>query len=110
MQLSEMIALFQKLDIIKTMLAAEVIKLVNVILVLPATNVVGKRSFSSLKRIKTYLPSATANNRLNHLLILDIHKLLTDRLDLTKVVDEFVERCKGRNQNLDFDSLRHFLL
>ena len=45
MQLSEMIALFQKLDIIKTMLAAEVIKLVNVILVLPATNVVGKRSF-----------------------------------------------------------------
>ena len=108
MQLSEMIALFQKLDIIKTMLAAEVIKLVNVILVLPATNVVGKRSFSSLKRIKTYLPSATANNRLNHLLIL--HKLLTDRLDLTKVVDEFVERSKGRNQNLDFDSLRHFLL
>ena len=78
------------------MLAAEIIKLVKVILVLPATNAVGKRSFSSLKRIKTYLPSATANNRLNHLLVLHIHQLLTDRLDLTKVVDEFVERREGR--------------
>ena len=52
MQLSEMIALFQKLDIIKRMLVAEVIKLVKIILVMPATNAVSKRSFSSLKELK----------------------------------------------------------
>ena len=49
MQLSEMIALFQKLDIIERMLVAEVIKLVKV---MPATNAVSKRSFSSLKELK----------------------------------------------------------
>ena len=52
MQLSEMIALFQILDITKRMLVAEVIKLVKMILVMPATNAVSKRSFSSLKELK----------------------------------------------------------
>ena len=67
MQLSEMIALFQKVDTIKQMLVAEVIKLVELILVMPATNAVNERSFLSLKRIKTYLRSTTTNTRLNHL-------------------------------------------
>ena len=96
MQLSEMIAFFQKLYIINRMLVAEVIKLVKVISVKAATSAVTERLFSFLKRIKTYLPSTTANNRLNHLLILHIHKLLTDRLDLTNVADEFVEKREGR--------------
>ena len=54
MQLSEIIALFRKLDTIKRMLVAEVIKLVKWTLVTPATNAVSERfsSFSSLKRIK----------------------------------------------------------
>ena len=85
-----MIALFQKLE--TRMLVAEVINLVKLILVMPATKAVSERSFLCLKRIKTYLRSATTNNRLNHLLTLHIHKLLTDRLNLTKVADEFVER------------------
>ena len=48
MQLSEMIALFQKLDTIKRMLVAEVIKLVKLVSVMPATNAVSERSFLSL--------------------------------------------------------------
>ena len=47
MQLSEMIALFQKLDTIKEMLVAEVIKLVKSILVMPASNAVSKIIFIS---------------------------------------------------------------
>ena len=49
MQLLEMVALFQKLDTIKRMLVADVIKLVKLILVIPAANAVSERSFSSLK-------------------------------------------------------------
>ena len=49
MQLSEMIALFQKSDTIKRMLVAEVVKLVKLILVMPATNAVSDRSFQFLK-------------------------------------------------------------
>ena len=47
-------------------------------------------------KLKSYLRSATTNNRLSHLLVLHIHKLLTDRLNLKKVADEFVERREGR--------------
>ena len=69
MQPSEMIALLKKLDTIKRMLVAELIKLVKLVLIMPATNAVSERSFSFLKRFKTYLRSTTTNNWLNHLLI-----------------------------------------
>ena len=96
MQLSVKIDLFQKLDTIKRILVAKVIQLVKLILIMLATNAVSERSFSSFKRIKAYLLSTITNNRLNHLLILHIHKLLTDRLDLTNVADEFVEEREER--------------
>ena len=108
MHLSEMIALFKKLDTIKRMLAAEVIKLVKLILIMPAINAVSERSFWFLKIIKTYL-CLTANNWLNHLLILHIHKLLTDRLDLMKVVTSLLKEETKENQNLDFVNVRHYL-
>ena len=52
MQLSEMIALFKKLDTIKRMLVVEVTKLLKFILVMPVTNSVSERPFSFLERIK----------------------------------------------------------
>ena len=73
---------------------------------MPATNAVSKRSFSSLKRIKTYLRSTTTNNRLNRLLILHIHKLLSDRLELKEVTASSLKEEKEENQNLDFDSVK----
>ena len=73
------------------MLVTEVIKLVKLVLVMPVRNAVSKRSFSSPKGIKTIF-AQEQHNYLNHLLILHIHKLLTDRLDLTKVADKFVQR------------------
>ena len=104
-----MIASFQKQNTIKRMLVAEVSKLVKLISVMSATNVVNERLFSSLKRIKTYLRSTITNNR-NHLFILHIHKLLKDRLDLTKVADEFVERRKGRKSKFGLNNIWHYLL
>ena len=91
-----MIVLFKKPDTIKSMLVAKVIKLVKLILIMSATNSVSELSFSFLKRIKTYLRSTTTNNQLNDLLVLHIHKLLTNRLNLMKVTDEFAKRRKGR--------------
>ena len=97
MQLLEIIALFQKLDSIQRMLVTEVMKLVK----LTATNVVSKRSFSSR------LCSDTANNRLNHLLLLHIHKLLTDNSILQKLLMSSLKEENEENQNLDFDVVRH---
>ena len=58
-------------------LLSEVVKLVSLILVMPATNATSERSFSALRRVKTYLRSSMNQSRLNHLMILHVHKEFT---------------------------------
>ena len=50
-------------------LLSEVVKLVKLILVMPATNATSERSFSALKRVKTFLRSTMTQSRLNHLML-----------------------------------------
>ena len=91
------------------MIIAEVIKLLKLILAMPATNPFSERLFSSLQRIKTYLHSTITNNQLNHFLIFHIFKMLTDRIDLTKVADEFVEKREVRKSKLKWHYLSQSL-
>ena len=53
---------------------SEVTKLAKLLLVLHATNATSERSFSAMKRIKTYLRSTTRGNRLNHFMLLHVHR------------------------------------
>ena len=64
---------------------SEVCKFASLVLVIPATNALSERSFSSLHRVKSYLRSTMTPARLNHTMVLHIHKDLTDMLSLTKV-------------------------
>ena len=64
---------------------SEVVTFLKLIMVLPSTNAVSERSFSALKRMKTYLRSTMKPDRLNHLLLLHVHKDRTDSLSLTHV-------------------------
>jgi len=73
-------------DIYKKMLA-EVDKLLKLYFTIPVTTATAERSFSSLRRLKTYLRSTMTQTRLNNLFILYIHTEKTDELDLSY--------CKG---------------
>ena len=42
-----------------------------------------------MRRIKTYLRSTMSQERLNHIMILHIHKELTDTLDLNYVGNDY---------------------
>ncbi len=68
----------------------EVDKLVQVYLTYPVTSATAERSFSSLRRIKTFLRSSMTAQRLNNLFFLYVHKSFTDLLDLEKVANDFV--------------------
>ncbi|KAL3048030.1 hypothetical protein OYC64_006752 [Pagothenia borchgrevinki] len=70
-------------------LFSEVDKLLRLYLTVPMSNATAERSFSSLRRLKTFLRSTMSERRLNHLLFLHIHKDLTDGLDLRKVLRSF---------------------
>ena len=68
----------------------EVTKLVKLVLVMPAINAGSERTFSALSRLKTYLWSTMSQRQLNHLMLLHIHKSLTDSLSLVDGANDFI--------------------
>ena len=72
--LSDVIEFFRTLTPAKQDLLSEVCVLLRLLLVMPASNAVSERSFSALRRVKTYLRSTMNQDRLNHLMILHIHR------------------------------------
>jgi len=68
----------------------EVVKVVQLILVMPATTAVSEGSFSTMRRTKSYLRSTMHQDRLNHLMTLHIYQDKLDNLDLISVANEFV--------------------
>jgi len=69
---------------------SQVCILVRLILVMPATNATSERSFSALRRIKSYLRTTMSQQRLNNLMVLFIHRDSLDEMDLEEVANEFI--------------------
>jgi hypothetical protein len=65
-------------------------KLITLILVMPATNATSERSFSCLRRVKTYLRTTMTQKRLNHMMMLHTHISWVDKLDLIQIANLFV--------------------
>ena len=65
---------------------------------MPAANAVSERSFSALKRVKTYLRSTAGEARLNHFMLLHVHKELTHNTDSVGFPNFFVGDNHRRKQ------------
>ena len=79
-------------------LLSQVRRLLQLILVMPATNATPERSFSALCPLRNYLRTTMAQERLNHLMLMHVHKQRTEILDLKCVLNDFVaesERCNS---------------
>ena len=77
-------------------LFSEVVLLMKLILVLPATNATSERSFSAMRRVKSHLRSTMGQERLNNLMVLHVHKEYTDKIVLIDVANEFISKCPRR--------------
>ena len=88
--LREIIDYLQSLSVDQLTFFNQVCHIVRLIIVMPATNAVSERSFSTMKRIKSYLRSTIGQVRLNNLMILNIYKDELDVLDLRVVANDFV--------------------
>ena len=77
-------------------LFSEVLKLLKLLFVLLASTTSAERSFSSLRRLKTYLRSSMTAQKLNHVLLLHVHKNITEQLDPQWIAKEFVCRNDRR--------------
>ena len=63
-------------------------RLLQLLLVTPATSATAERSFSSLRHVKTYLRMTMRQDRLNHLMMIYIHKDKT--IDIQEAMDDFI--------------------
>ena len=77
---------------------SQVCILVRLILVMPVTNAVSERSFSAMRKLKSYLRSTMTQSRLNHLMILHLNKQKLDSLDLNAIGNQFVQGSEYRLQ------------
>lgn len=77
-------------------LLSEVTKLVQIYLTIPVTTATPERSFSSLRRIKTYLRSTMTQARLNHCMTCFVHKERTDQVNIKEIAKSFIQKIPSR--------------
>ena len=80
-------------------LIPEVMSLVKIILVMPATNASSEHAFSALRRVKSYLRTTMLNNCLSHLMTCTVHKLVKE-LNIKQVTNDFVDRVERHSSIL----------
>ena len=70
---------------------SEVVKLLKIFLTIPVTTASAERSFSALRRLKTYLRATMTQTRLSNVMVLHCHKDFTDKINLKNVAKQFVQ-------------------
>ena len=81
-------------------LIPKVMKVAKLIMVMPARNATSERSFSALKRLKTYMRSSMGHSRLNNLMFIHIHQDMTDNMDLNHVAKDFIKNREDYRKNI----------
>jgi hypothetical protein len=71
-------------------------KLVRLLLVSPASSAEAERSFSALRRLKTWLRSTMIQQRLNSLAVCHVHQEVLDLVDVGALIEEFISRNDTR--------------
>ena len=77
---------------------SQVKRLLQLVLVMPATIATSERSFSALRRLKSYLRTTMTQERLNYLMLLQDR---TDALDLNAILNDFVGKSEHRSKIFD---------
>ena len=87
--IKDAITIISSLNASQKLLVSEVLKLVKLILTVPATNAVSERSCSTLHRFKFYLRSSITQELLSSCLIIATCKKKVDKLKLIEVANQF---------------------
>jgi hAT family C-terminal dimerisation region len=75
---------------------SEVEKFVRLLMVCPCSSATAERSFSALRRLKTWLRSSMSQSRLNNVAVCHCHQDLLDDFDVDPLIKEFVCRSDVR--------------
>ncbi|CAB4016714.1 Hypothetical predicted protein [Paramuricea clavata] len=96
---AEVLDAVKNLDHNTQQMISEVLTICKLLLVNPATSATGERSFSTARRIKTWLRANMSQRRFSHLAILNTHKIRGDNIRLLDVANVFVSKNDNRKPN-----------
>lgn len=74
----------------------QVERLIRLLLVCPVSSCEAERSFSGLRRLKTWLRNSMTQSRLNAVAICHVHQHILDNVDIKILATEFVSRSQTR--------------
>ena len=89
--------ILNQVSISKTMLS-EVSHLLQIFFTVPVSTCTAERTFSSLKRLKTFLRSTMTQPRLNNLMVLYVHRGKTEELNVKNIAEDFISINDRRRQ------------
>ena len=90
--IKEAIKIISSLNASRKLLVAELLKLIKLILLVPTTNAVSKRSRKTLCRVKIYLRSSMIQELVSSCLIVTTYKNQVDKLKLIEVASLFFQK------------------
>ena len=96
LSVGDVMLFFSKRSLEYRALFAETIKLTSLLTVVPATSATAERSFSCLKRVKTWLRTTMSQPRLNSCAILHAHRDVLPQMAI--VMKEFIGLNEGRQR------------
>lgn len=75
-------------------LVPEVAKLIKIMVTVPVSSCTIERSFSALRRLKTFLRSTMTQTQLNDVALLNVHK--QEEIDIEVIANKFIKATKVR--------------
>jgi len=72
----------------------------KLLLTIPCSNGEAERSFLCLRRLKSFLRTRMGQERerLNHVCVLHVHEERLDKVDVTEIAKDFIEKYDSRRQ------------
>lgn len=67
----------------------ETLKIISILMTLPATTATNERFFSSLKRVKNYLRLTMGDDRLSDLLVINVESSEASKINLDEAINRF---------------------
>lgn len=80
------------------LMVPETVELLRLLLTLPASSATAERSFSALRRLKTWLRSTMSQQRLNAAAICAVHRERVAQVDTGRIITSFVQLNTGRQR------------
>ena len=95
---------YQEMDSLERGLFPQVFILLKILLVCPISSTSCERSFSTLRRLKTWLRNRMGQKRLNFNAVCSIHKDLLKQVDIRVILQDFIN--KNSNRRNKFGSMK----